>query len=133
MKPIIICLIIFQTVVGKNFLVEVEDNPKKGNELSLDEKLEAELSTTLEDSSVDNEMLEDMEKAGNDYFHMAPSYARSEKGCRGENSLQSFHIQKTNTNTKHRSEELSNRRTAKIINNCKTFTILRRDEVTREK
>ena len=87
MKPIIICLIIFQTVVGKNFLVEVEDNPKKGNELSLDEKLEAELSTTLEDSSVDNEMLEDMEKAGNDYFHMAPSYARSTKECKGENSL----------------------------------------------
>ena len=95
MKPIIICLIIFQTVVGKNFLVEVEDNPKKGNELSLDEKLEAELSTTLEDSSVDNEEVlqfltgqqEDMEKAGNDYFHMAPSYARSTKECKGENSL----------------------------------------------
>ena len=87
MKPIIICLIIFQTVVGKNFLVEVEDNPKKGNELSLDEKLEAELSTTLEDSSVDNEALEDMEKAGNDYFHMRPSYARSLKECKGENSL----------------------------------------------
>ena len=86
MKSIIICLIIFHTVVGKNFLVEVEDNPKE-NELSLDEKLEAELSTTLEDSSVDNEVLEDMEKAGNDYFHMAPSYARSTKGCRGENSL----------------------------------------------
>ena len=75
MKPIIICLIIFHAVFGKNFLVEVENDPKKGNELSSDEKLEAELSTTLEDSSVeDKAILEDMEKAGKDYWN---SYARS--------------------------------------------------------
>ena len=75
MKPVVICLIIAQAVFGKNLLVDVENDPKKGKELSSDEKLEAELSTTLEDSSVeDKAILEDLEKAGKDYWN---SYARS--------------------------------------------------------
>ena len=65
----IICLIIFHTVFGKNFLVEVEDDPKE-NELSSDEKFEAELSNPLD---------KDMPKtAGNDYTRVA-----EETACRG--------------------------------------------------
>ena len=46
----IICLIIFHTVFGKNFLVEVE-NDQKENKLSSDEKFEAELSNSLEEDA----------------------------------------------------------------------------------
>ena len=45
MKPIV-SLIIFHSVFGKNSLVEVENGPTK-NELSSDEKFEAELNNLL--------------------------------------------------------------------------------------
>ena len=89
---LIICLIIFQTVFGKNFLVEVENDPK-GNELSSVEKLEAELDNSLdeEDEDEDKEMLETTKNAGEDYF--AP-YARQHMDCKGEKSHKKNHIEK---------------------------------------
>ena len=84
----IICLIIFHTVFGKHFLVEVEKDPKE-NELSSDQKLDAELSDSLDED-------EDMTKTeeGNDYW--AP-YARRRnttaeiEKCGGDNSLIILH------------------------------------------
>ena len=53
MKPIV-SLIIFHSVFGKNFLVEVENGPSK-NELGSDEKFEAELNNLLGNASVEGE------------------------------------------------------------------------------
>ena len=49
MEPII-SLIFFHCVFGKNFLVEVENDPIE-NDLSSDEKFETELNNSLEDAS----------------------------------------------------------------------------------
>jgi len=68
MKPII-SLIIFHCAFGKNFLVEVENDPIE-NDLSSDEKVEAELNNSLESASVEEEkteVLEKIKKVGNDY------------------------------------------------------------------
>ena len=71
-----ICLIIFHSVFGKNFLVEVEDNPTR-NELSSDEKFE--LNNSLKDTSLEEdktlveEGLEKTKKTGTDYNHLPSS------------------------------------------------------------
>ena len=77
----IICLIIFHTVFGKNFLVEVE-NDQKENKLSSDEKFEAELSNSLEEDTETD--MADTDKyttktGGNDYtrFGGHTPYARA--------------------------------------------------------
>ena len=71
MEPII-SLIFFHCVFGKNFLVEVENDPIE-NDLSSDEKFETELNNSLEDASEEGdkaafkEVLENKKKAGKDY------------------------------------------------------------------
>lgn len=86
----IVCLIFFQTVFGKHFLVEVENDPKKGNALSSVEKLEAELDDSLdEEEEEDKEMLETTKNGGKDYEAGAPyakgwnSYARADNLANG--------------------------------------------------
>ena len=70
-----ICLIIFHSVFGKDFLVEVENDPTI-NELSSDEKFDAELDNYLsdtfleEDKTVFEEALEKTKKTGKDYNHL---------------------------------------------------------------
>ena len=60
MKSITICLIIFHTAVfGKNFLVEVANDPKEKVELSSNAKLEAELSNSLEEDIDKDIMMEE--------------------------------------------------------------------------
>ena len=50
------CLIIFHTTVFcKNFLIKVEDDPKKAKELSSAEMFEAELSTSYEEEEEEEE------------------------------------------------------------------------------
>ena len=59
MKSTTICLIIFHTTVfGKNFLVEVANDPKE-KELSPNAKLEAELSNSLEEDIDKDIMMEE--------------------------------------------------------------------------
>ena len=78
-----ICLIIFHSVFGKDFLVEVENDPTI-NELSSDEKFDAELNNYLnsldslefsesleEDKTVFEEALENTKKTGQDYNHLS--------------------------------------------------------------
>ena len=64
-----ICLIIFHSVFGKDFLVEVENDPTI-NELSSDEKFDAELDNYLNDKTVFEEALEKTKKTGKDYNHL---------------------------------------------------------------
>ena len=64
-----ICLIIFHSVFGKDFLVEVENDPTI-NELSSDEKFDAELNNYLKDKTLFEEALEKTEKTGKDYNHL---------------------------------------------------------------
>ena len=70
-----ICLIIFHSVFGKDFLVEVENDPTI-NELSSDEKFDAELDNYLsdtfleEDKTVFEEALEKTKTTGKDYNHL---------------------------------------------------------------
>ena len=69
-----ICLIIFHSVFGKNFLVEVENDPTR-KELSSDEKFEAELNNSLKDTSLEEEKkgFEKTKKTGTDYNHLPSS------------------------------------------------------------
>ena len=64
-----ICLIIFHSVFGKDFLVEVENDPTI-NELSSDEKFDAELNNYLNDKTFFEEALEKTKKTGKDYNHL---------------------------------------------------------------
>ena len=64
-----ICLIIFHSVFGKDFLVEVENDPTI-NELSSDEKFDAELNNYLKDKTLFEEALEKTKKTGKDYNHL---------------------------------------------------------------
>ena len=68
-----ICLIIFHSVFGKDFLVEVENDPTI-NELSSDEKFDAELDNYLKDKTVFEEVLEKTKKTGKDYNHTGDNY-----------------------------------------------------------
>ena len=69
-----ICLIIFHSVFGKNFLVEVEDDPTR-NELSSHDKFEDELNNSLKDTSLeeDKTVFEKTKKTGTDYNHLPSS------------------------------------------------------------
>ena len=70
-------LIIFHTVFCKNFLIEVE-NGSKAKELSSAEKIEAELSTSYEYSSVEEEGKEVLKKkSGKDYDNSADAKAKN--------------------------------------------------------
>ena len=73
------CLIIFHTTVFcKNSLIEVEDDPKKAKELSSAEMFEAELSTSYEYTSEEEEDKEVLKKkAGKDYDNSPDAKAKS--------------------------------------------------------
>ena len=76
MKPIM-CFIIFHTVFCDNFIIEVE-NDQKTKELSSAEMFEADLSTSYEYASVEEEDKEVLKKnAGKDYDNSPDAKAKS--------------------------------------------------------
>ena len=94
----IICLIIFHTVFGKHYLVELEKKPKE-NELNYDEYI------TFEDFSSEDEEMTKTEE-GNDYArnhaprphahyargtHAPYARASTDENCGGDNSLIILH------------------------------------------
>ena len=94
----IICLIIFHTVFGKHFLVELEKNPKE-NELSSDEDYSYSYSSEEDENMTKTE-------EGNDYArnhaprphapnargtHAPYARASTDENCGGDNSLIILH------------------------------------------